>query len=131
MLAAFLGSWLLFTLELVTARLLLPSFGGAAWVWTAALGFYQALLFAGYLYTATPWARKRFVHLALLAISLVFLPVKVQAAGGGLSDLLLALLPTAPLFFILSTTSPIIQPSLEVRLKRPVYEIYALSLIHI
>lgn len=127
MVAAFLGSWLLFTLELITARLLLPAFGGAAWVWTAALGYYQALLFAAYLYTTTPWARKRRVHLALLALSLPFVFARVQSDGGRLSDLLWALLPTAPLFFVLSTTSPIIQPSLEARLKRPVYELYAWS----
>jgi hypothetical protein len=45
-----LAAFLLFTLELLTGRLVLPVFGGAPGVWTTALCFFTAVLFAGYLY---------------------------------------------------------------------------------
>lgn len=131
--AAFLGSWLLFTLELLVARLLLPGFGGAAWIWTAALTFFQGALFASYLWTNTKPSRSRPVRFALLALPLLSVqallsPPPELLRGSGLGELLGALLLLAgPALFTLGTTSPVLQSSLEAERGRPAWELYAWS----
>lgn len=50
--AAFLGSFLLFQLELMAGATVLPHFGGSYYVWTVCLLFYQGALLAGYAYAA-------------------------------------------------------------------------------
>jgi spermidine synthase len=130
MLAAFLGSWLLFTLELLVARLLLPGFGGAAWVWTASLTFFQGVLFVSYFWTNTKPSRSRPMRLALLALPLLGAPFLLSPppSGSSLGELLAALilLSGAPLF-TLGTTSPVLQSSLEAERGRPAWELYAWS----
>jgi hypothetical protein len=67
------SGFLLFTLEPLFAKLILPWFGGSAAVWSTCLVFYQTALLAGYLYarlltrylSALPQA---LVHIALLAL---------------------------------------------------------------
>jgi len=49
-LAVFLGSFLLFQIQPVAAKALLPAFGGSAMVWGAGMAFFQAMLLLGYLY---------------------------------------------------------------------------------
>ena len=51
------SAFLLFSLELLTGRLVLPTFGGSAAVWTTALAFFTAVLFLGYLYAHLVAAR--------------------------------------------------------------------------
>jgi len=46
----FLSSFLLFLVQPLIARLILPWFGGSAAVWTTCMLFFQALLLAGYAY---------------------------------------------------------------------------------
>src|SRR6266436_5413610 len=76
----FLGAFLLFLVEPLFAKLILPRFGGAAAVWAACLVFFQCALLLGYLYAdltsrrLTP-ARQSQLHIALLLLSLVFLPI--------------------------------------------------------
>ncbi len=48
--AIFLSAWLVFSIQPLTARYLLPAFGGTAMVWTASMMFYQIGLLLGYLY---------------------------------------------------------------------------------
>src|SRR5271156_5308156 len=60
---------LLFTVELMIAKMVLPKFGGTAAVWNTCMVFFQAVLLAGYLYAhATPrWLNRRLqivLHLA-------------------------------------------------------------------
>ena len=133
--AAFIGSFLLFTLELIAAKLLLPSFGGAAYVWTTAMMVFQGLLFAGYMYAHGVLRRGRYgrAHLALLAVPLISLPiaVSVPAAGAPITRLLWALLGASALpFFVLSTTSTVLQGWLRRAIpgdEASVYSLYAAS----
>src|SRR5256885_14585422 len=83
--AAFLGSFLLFTIELIAAKLLLPSFGGAAYVWTTSLMVFQGLLLAGYLYAHRALESVRYAraHFAVLAAPLLLLPISVHVAASG------------------------------------------------
>src|ERR1700675_1295897 len=76
----FLGAFLLFLIEPLFAKLILPRFGGAAAVWAACLVFFQCALLLGYLYAdvtsrrLTP-ARQAQLHILLLVLSLLFLPI--------------------------------------------------------
>jgi hypothetical protein len=79
--AIVLGAFLLFQVQFILAKRLLPWFGGAPAVWTACMLFFQVLLLAGYGYAhslarAAP-RRQRDVHLALLAAALVLLVSRV------------------------------------------------------
>lgn len=69
-----LSGALLFTLELLSGRLVLPVFGGSPAVWTTALLFYTAMIFAGYAYAHRTAAYGhsplvRYAHVALLAVA--------------------------------------------------------------
>ena len=76
----FLGAFLLFLIEPLFAKLILPRFGGAAAVWAACLVFFQCALLLGYLYAdltsrrLTP-ARQAQLHIAVLLLSLLLLPI--------------------------------------------------------
>ena len=50
----FLSAFLLFLLQPIIARFVLPWYGGAAAVWTVCLLFFQTTLLAGYAYAASP-----------------------------------------------------------------------------
>ena len=78
--AAFLGSFLLFQLELMAGAKVLPLFGGSYYVWTVCLLFYQAALVAGYAYAQQ--LSERLPARALLSIHLVFLLAAGLLAGG-------------------------------------------------
>lgn len=73
------GACLLFLMQPLLGRQLLPSLGGSASVWSTCLATFQCLVLAGYLYAdclasrLTPTAQRR-VHLALLVIALLCLP---------------------------------------------------------
>ena len=75
-----LGSFLLFQVQPLIARFILPWFGGVASVWTLCLVFFQSLLLAGYAYAhlsvrrLSPRAGAA-VHVAILATSLLLLPI--------------------------------------------------------
>src|SRR3981189_1723129 len=79
-LSFFLGALLLFAVEPLIAKMILPWFGGSAEVWIACLLFFQAALLVGYLYAhvltthVTPAWQWR-THLFLLSVSLLFLPI--------------------------------------------------------
>lgn len=109
---AFLGSFLAFCLELAAAKLLLPRFGGSAYVWTGAMMFFQALLLAAYLYGRRARLHPR-AHMAALLLPFIFLPMSLPAgpaASGPFADLLWSLLWTVGVpFFVLSTTVVVAQ----------------------
>lgn len=130
---AFLGSFLAFCLELAAAKLLLPRFGGSAFVWTGAMMFFQAGLLLAYLYAR--WARRHpGAHAVALLLPFFFLPLSLPASSssaGPLAGLMWALLLCvgAP-FFVLSTTIVVAQSWYE-RAERPEsaggYFLYAAS----
>lgn len=117
----FLSAFLLFQIQPLIGKIILPWFGGSAAVWSTCLLFFQLLLLGGYLYAhwttrlLTP-RRQSVLHVALLAASLLMLPIAPNAAWkpGGNEDPtwpILALMGTTiglP-YFILSTTGPLLQ----------------------
>jgi SAM-dependent methyltransferase len=117
----FVSAFLLFLVQPVMAKQILPWFGGSAAVWTTCLVFFQTTLLAGYAYSdlavhrLAPRAQVR-LHIALLLISLVVLPILPgvgwkPAGSENPSWLILGLLAATiglP-YFLLSTTSPLIQ----------------------
>jgi predicted membrane-bound spermidine synthase len=119
--AAFLGPFLLFLLELLFAKLILPSFGGSAAVWATCLVFFQCALLLGYLYAHvvtrrfTP-KRQGLLHVALLILSAIFLPIaprflfNLQPTSKPVSSVLWLLTASIGLpFVLLSSTSPLLQ----------------------
>ena len=116
-----LSSFLLFLLEPMIGKQILPWFGGAAAVWATCLVFYQSALLVGYIYAARI-GHFRWVHSAALAISLILLPVGPSIAWSRPSELhpvwrILALLSTSTglPFMLLSATSPLLQRHLASR----------------
>ncbi|MCA1717592.1 MAG: fused MFS/spermidine synthase [Actinobacteria bacterium] len=118
----FVSAALLFLVEPMFAKFVLPTFGGTPAVWTGSMMFFQAALLTSYLYVhaTTTWlgARKQAVlHLALVLLPLLVLPLAVPAAEWAPSSeanpifLLLGLLAvTVGLpFFAISATNPLIQ----------------------
>src|SRR5512140_1745600 len=76
----FLSAFLLFLVQPVLAKQILPWFGGAAIVWTTCMVFFQLVLLLGYGYahwltTRVGPRRQAWVHVLLLAASLAFLPI--------------------------------------------------------
>jgi hypothetical protein len=120
-LTIFLGAFLLFLVEPLFAKLILPWFGGSAAVWATCLVFFQSALLLGYLYAdvttrrLTP-ARQSVLHIALLLASLLFLPIAPHSFwrpqyGSDPTWRILALL-TASIglpFLLLSATGPLVQ----------------------
>ena len=114
----FLSSFLLFLVQPLIARLILPWFGGSAAVWTTCMMFFQVLLLAGYAY-AHGVARRRFeplVHTALLVAAVATLPImpaeswKPAGDAEPITRILLLLGATVGLpYFLLASTSPLVQ----------------------
>jgi SAM-dependent methyltransferase len=139
-LAILLSSFLLFAVQPMIARLLLPWFGGSATVWTVCMLFFQCGLLLGYLYAhwlALRLAPRRQVllHGLLLAIALPFLPVAVPATlrPGPATEPTLRLLLTLTVaiglpYFLLSSTAPLVQAWLSrARPQADPYRLYAVS----
>jgi len=117
----FLSSFLLFLVQPLIARLILPWFGGSAAVWTTCMLFFQALLLAGYAYAhlLAKYSRRRIealVHTALLLGAVVTLPISPSEAWkpSGSEDpvalilLLLGVSVGLP-YFLLAANSPLLQ----------------------
>ncbi len=117
----FVSAFLLFLVQPVIAKQILPWFGGTAAVWTTCLVFFQSALLLGYFYS--DWTTRQLkprtqaiVHIGLIVIALMLLPIIPGAAwkptGEEEPTLRIILLLTATIglpYFLLSTTSPLIQ----------------------
>ncbi|HEX6136175.1 MAG TPA: fused MFS/spermidine synthase [Casimicrobiaceae bacterium] len=139
-LTIFGSAFLLFLVQPIIAKQILPWFGGSAAVWTTCLVFFQAALLAGYAYADVivrrlSLRRQALLHYALLAASLAALPIVPAAfwkpAGGeNPAPLILGLLAVTiglP-YFLLSTTSPLLQAWFARRHPgRNPYRLFALS----
>jgi spermidine synthase len=116
----FLSAFLLFQVQPLIAKMILPWFGGTAAVWTVCMLFFQLLLLAGYVYAHAcarlRAPRQRFLHIALLLLAAATLPLAASAAwkpAGGEDPTwrIFGLLATSvglP-YFALSTTGPLVQ----------------------
>jgi uncharacterized membrane protein (UPF0136 family) len=117
----FLSAFLLFQVQPLIAKMILPWFGGSSSVWNTCMLFFQVTLLAGYLYAH--WVHEKLtprgqaiLHSMVLALSLFVLPIIPDAswkplAGESPAWRILGLL-TATVglpYFLLSTTSPLIQ----------------------
>src|SRR4029078_8054084 len=95
--AMFVNARLLFLVQPLFAKLLLPRFGGSPAVWTTCMLFFQSALLAGYAYShAVVRLRKSWqqaaVHLAVMALPMLTLPIAVaatmSAAGNPIASVL-------------------------------------------
>ena len=137
----FLSAFLLFLVQPVIAKQILPWFGGAAAVWATCLVFFQSVLLFGYAYA--DWTtrllaprRQAWLHIGLLALSLLMIPIIPGAqwkpgeeAGEPTLMILGLLVATIGLpYFLLSTTSPLVQAWFWQSFRHAVpYRLFALS----
>jgi spermidine synthase len=146
-LAIVLGAFLLFQVQFILAKRLLPWFGGAPAVWTACMLFFQVLLLAGYGYAhglarGAP-RRQRDVHLALLSAALLLLlsrawswpspltPSDAWSPDPGADPVLsilrmLAVCAGLP-YLVLAATGPLVQSWLARLSGASPYRLFALS----
>ena len=113
------GSFLLFMVQPLVARMALPRLGGAPAVWNSAMLVYQALLLGGYAYAHAlgrlTLRRQALVHLAVLVLAGLTLPIALAdmpplAAGWEPVWVPLLFLATiGPVFFAVSAQAPLIQ----------------------
>src|SRR5437879_6928538 len=80
-LTIFVSALLLFQVQPLIAKLILPWFGGSAAVWTSCMLFFQLVLLGGFAYAhwVSRRARQQMIHIALLALSLLALPILPSA----------------------------------------------------
>ncbi|HEU5077960.1 MAG TPA: hypothetical protein VFT72_02035 [Opitutaceae bacterium] len=136
----FLGAFLLFQVQPIIGKYILPWFGGSPGVWTTCLLFFQILLLGGYAYAhfiSTRFSRRRqmWIHLALLGVSLAFLPItpaeswKPQPGVNPMLGILLLLTSCIGLpYLALSATGPLVQSWFSrTELGRSPYRLYSLS----
>lgn len=138
--SVFISAFLLFQIQPLISKAILPWFGGTPNVWTTCLLFFQTVLFGGYVYahlvsTHCTIRWQAIIHSCLLAcavLSLSILPDASWKPTGGESPILSilgVLLVTVGLpYFVLSTTGPLLQSwfSLSLPGTSP-YRLYALS----
>jgi spermidine synthase len=138
--AIFLGAFLLFLVQPIIAKQILPWFGGSAAVWATCMVFFQVVLLAGYAYadlTTRRLTTKRQValHVGLLVVSLLVLPITPSGAWKPQGDEnpswrilgLLAVTIGLP-YLLLSTTSPLLQAWFTRRFHHAApYRLFALS----
>lgn len=117
----FLSSFLLFLVQPLIARLILPWFGGTAAVWTTCMLFFQCILLAGYAYAHATSAKlgpkgQAILHTILLAAAAATLPIlpdpswKPEGGDEPISRILLLLTATVGLpYLLISSTSPLVQ----------------------
>lgn len=136
----FVGAFLLFAVQPLIGKFILPWFGGGPGVWTTCLLFFQLLLLGGYAYAHGLTTRLRprqqaLVHGALIVLAILLLPITPSARwkplGGEnpIAGILLLLTVTLGLpYFVLSSTGPLMQQWMSrVRPTGSPYRLYALS----
>ncbi len=143
----FISAFLLFQIQPLISRFILPWFGGTPAVWSASLVFFQTCLLAGYAYAHWLSSRKKgqpIFHLFLLASSVIILLISATSWGAPLLPapswkppdetlpfariiLILAVSIGLP-YFILSSTSPLLQSWFKYLVPSQIpYRLYALS----
>ena len=136
----FLSAYLLFLVQPLIARVILPWFGGSAAVWTTCLMFFQTTLLAGYAYAhgsvrLLKTKGQATLHLALLAASVLVLPIlpgqrwKPEGASDPQWHIVALLAATIGIpYVLLSTTGPLLQAWFARRFPgTSPYRLYALS----
>lgn len=118
--ALLVSALLLFWIQPLFTRMVLPRFGGSPAVWTTASMFFQVMLLAGYFYAHLITQRlvlrtQLYLHLALVTMVFFVLPISLNAASSQLDSqpiasllVLLTICLGLP-FFVLSATAPLLQ----------------------
>ena len=120
-LTVFLSAFLLFQVQPIVAKMILPWFGGSSAVWSTCMLFFQVVLLLGYLYAH--WLheklaprRQAIAHIAALAVSFAALPMlpnpgwkSAGVAHPSLTILALLSVTVGLPYFLLSSTSPLLQ----------------------
>src|SRR5262249_15692332 len=119
--AIFLSALLLFSVQPLFTKMVLPRLGGSPAVWSVAMAFFQSLLLAGYAYAHFLMKlRNRIapvaIHLGLLLIARLAMPLSVASGGGeplssgtGLWVLGLCAISIGLPFFALAANNPLLQ----------------------
>lgn len=121
----FLSSTLIFSIQLIVGKDILPLFGGAPLLWSTAVMFFQLVLLAGYFYAHVLSKVLKpkihaMVHVGLVAVTLTLMHITFSYAdrfseemfrsvGPYFYILILLFVSIALPFFVLSTTSPLLQ----------------------
>jgi SAM-dependent methyltransferase len=116
----FLGSFLLFLIQPLFARLVLPVLGGSPNVWNTAMLFYQAALLLGYAYAHAlqrlPFRVQAMTHVGVFTAAALTLPIGIAGLGGAdtgdaaaLWLLQLLALSIGPVFVAVSAQAPLMQ----------------------
>jgi hypothetical protein len=120
-LTSFLTASLLFLVQPMVGRMVLPAFGGSPQVWTTSMLFFQVALLIGYGYTHVTTARlservQPWVHLGVAVLPAFFLPIAlsvIPSGRGGLApslELLAGLsIGVAAPFVLIATSGPLVQ----------------------
>ena len=138
---AFIGACLLFLVQPMFAKLILPRLGGSPAVWNTCVLFFQTTLLLGYVYAhvTTKWLgvrRQAMWHLVVLLAPAIFLPLNLgpsdpAAAERPVSWLLATMSWTVGVpFFVISTSAPLLQRwfgALPIASARDPYFLYAAS----
>jgi spermidine synthase len=119
--AIFVSAALLFTVQPMVAKMILPYLGGSSAVWSTALFFFQSVLLLGYLYAhlTSSWLgirRQSVLHLVIALVSLLLLPISIPEDWLSRPNIVPVLLVLSVLcvsaggpFFVLSASSPLLQ----------------------
>src|SRR5262249_4099518 len=117
----FVSATLLFLVQPMITKMILPSLGGTPAVWNTCMVFFQAALLAGYAYAhaSTGWLgarRQVLLHAVLIFLPFLVLPIGVASGGVSTDDgnpipwLLALLIVSVGLpFIVLSTSAPLLQ----------------------
>src|ERR1051326_9005269 len=117
----FVSAFLLFQVQPMVAKWILPSFGGASAVWTTCMLFFQTVLLLGYVYSdicvrRRTAGREVAIHACLLGLSLIVLLTRPESVSGFAAGhqpvigILIVLAVSVGLpYFVLSTTTPLVQ----------------------
>jgi len=138
-LALFVSAVLVFLVQPMTAKLLLPTFGGSPQVWTAATLFFQAALLAGYAYSDVAirrlgLRRQPIVHISLLLLPILVLPITlrgidaIDSMSPAVAVLVILTVSVGLPYVAVATTSPLLQRWFSAsghRLGRDPYFLYA------
>ena len=136
----FLSSFLLFFIQPLFSKMILPLFGGSSGIWVAALCFFQVTLLLGYLYAhilikCLSVTFQVFIYLVTLLACIYFIPFNVDDITidnySGILSIKIILLMVSIIglpFFILSATAPLIQYWFARKYPdRNPYKLYAVS----
>jgi hypothetical protein len=132
-----LGSFLLFLVQPMIARMALPRLGGAPAVWNSAMLVYQSLLLGGYAYAHWLGGRsprvQAITHIVLFALAAIWLPVGLIADNPPVNGSIILWVPwllfasIGPLFFMVASQAPLMQRWFSLTGGSNPYPLYAAS----